>query len=47
MLNDSDLYNVQDESAEIEKWSILSAKVDNAEYKRKALPANRVKLSPT
>ena len=28
MLNDFELYNVQTESAEIEKWFILSTEVD-------------------
>ena len=45
MLNDLELFNIQAESAEIEKWSSLSTKIDNVETNRKALSSNRVKFS--
>ena len=47
MLNDSELYNVHAESAEIETWSILSIQIDYVGYNRKLLSSNRVKLKPT
>ena len=47
MLNDFEFYNVQAESAEIEKWSILSTNIDYVEYNRKGPPLNRIKYSLT
>ena len=47
ILNDIELFNVHTESAEIEKWPILSRKVDNVKNGRKTLPANRVKFKWT
>ena len=38
MLIDFELCSVYAESAEIEKWFILSTKEDNVEYSRKTLP---------
>ena len=38
MVNDFELYNVNAESAEIEKQSILNTKFDYVEYNRKELP---------
>ena len=42
MLNDFELNNVHAESAEKEKWSILSINMDSVEYNRKTFPLNRV-----
>ena len=47
MLNDFEIYIVHAESAETEKRSILSTKVDYGEYNRKVLPSTRVKFKPT
>ena len=47
MFNDFELYNIHAESAEIEKWSLPNTKVYYVEYKRKELPSNRIKFSPT
>ena len=47
MLNDLELYSVHTESAEIEKWSAVSTKVDYVGHNRKSLPTNRVKYNPT
>ena len=41
ILNDFELYNVHAESTEIERWSILTTKVDKVEHNRKVLPSNR------
>ena len=40
-------YNVHAESAEIEKWSILSTRVNYVQYKGKVLHINRVNFNPT
>ena len=45
MLNYFELYNVYTESADIEKCSVSSTKVDYVKYNRKALPANRIKVN--
>ena len=47
MLNDFELYIVHRVSAEIEKWSILSTKVDYVDYNRKELSTYRVILNAT
>ena len=44
-LNDFKSYGIHTECAEIEKWSILSSKIDNVEQNRKSLPAIRIKLN--
>ena len=36
-----------DESADIEKWSLLNTKIDYVEQNRKELPINNVKFNPT
>ena len=40
MLNDFELYSVHAETAKIEKWSILSTKIDYVEHNEKVLPSN-------
>ena len=47
MPNDFELYDVHVESSEIEKWSILSTKVDDVEISRKAILTNKVKFNLT
>ena len=44
---DSEPYNTHTESAEIDKWPLLSTKVGNVEHNRKVFSANRVKFNPT
>ena len=47
MFNDFELYSIHAEDAEIEKWYILSIKMDYIKYSRKVLLANRVKIHQT
>ena len=42
MLNEFELYNIHAESPEIEKWSILNAKIDYVEYNKREILPKRV-----
>ena len=45
MLNDFTFYNVHAKGAEIEKWCILSTKLDYVENNRKGLSTNGVQFN--
>ena len=47
ILNKFQLYKVNAERAEMERWSTPITNIDYVEYNRKALSAKKIKFNPT